>query len=50
MIGISILRVVRVVAQAPRLKKIVTFVHMILLPALVAAMALYIYRASLSEG
>ena len=36
--------------KAPRLKKIVTFVHMILLPALVAAMALYIYRASLSEG
>ena len=50
MIGISILRVVRVVAHAPRLKKVVAFVHMILLPALVAAMALYIYRASLSEG
>jgi hypothetical protein len=50
MIGISILRVVRVVAGAPRLKKVVAFVHMILVPTLVAAMAFYIYRASLSEG
>lgn len=50
MIAISILRVIRVVAEAPLLKRIVTLVHMMLMPILVIAMSIYVYRASFGDG
>ena len=50
MIGISILRVNRSVAHAPWLRKTLGLMHIVLIPALVAGMAFYVYRASLGEG
>ncbi|NJO34419.1 MAG: hypothetical protein HC869_16120 [Rhodospirillales bacterium] len=50
MIGISILRVNRSVAHAPWLKRTLGLMHIVLIPALVAGMAFYVYRASLGEG
>ena len=46
-IGISILRVNRSVAHAPWLRKALGLAHIVLIPALVAGMAFYVYRASL---
>jgi substrate-binding family protein len=50
MIGISILRVNRRVESSPWLKRALRLTHVALIPALVAAMAIYVYRASLGEG
>jgi hypothetical protein len=50
MIGISILRVNRRVESSPWLKRALRLTHVALIPALVAAMAVYVYRASLGEG
>jgi hypothetical protein len=50
MIGLSIFRVSPAVTLHPWLRKGVALLHIVLIPALVVAMAVYLYRASLSEG
>lgn len=50
MIGISILRVNRFVERAPRLKQTLALIHVVLIPVLVAFMAVYVLGASLSDG
>ena len=50
MVGISILRVSGFVARRGWLKHTLGFIHMVLLPVLVAGLAVYIYRLSLMEG
>jgi hypothetical protein len=50
MIGISILRINRLVASQPWIRNALGLVHIVLIPALVAVMALYLYRVSLAEG
>lgn len=49
MIVFSILRVSRPVAHVQWLRKALGLVHMVLVPVMVALMALYIYRASLGQ-
>ena len=49
MIVISVLRVFRPVAQSRWVAKSLSLMHVVLIPLLVAAMALYVYRASLGE-
>ncbi|HZA00803.1 MAG TPA: ABC transporter substrate-binding protein [Hyphomicrobiaceae bacterium] len=50
MIGISILRISRSVVHTRRLGKTLGFMHFVLIPALVAGAAFYVYRASLGHG
>jgi hypothetical protein len=50
MIVLSILRVSRPVTHARWLSKALTLAHIALVPLMVAAMTLYVYRASLGEG
>jgi ABC-type branched-subunit amino acid transport system substrate-binding protein len=50
MIGISILGVNNAVAQQPWLKKAFGLLHIVLIPALVAGMAFYVYRSTLGDG
>lgn len=50
MIIMSILRVSRPVARWPWLKNAIGVAYFLLFPAMVAAMALYVYRASLGDG
>jgi len=50
MIGISILRISRPVVGTRWLGKTFSFMHIALIPALVAGAALYVYRASLGHG
>ena len=49
MIAISVLRVSRPVAHTPWLKRSLGVVHIVLIPAMVAAMTLYVHRASLGD-
>ncbi|MDX2204087.1 MAG: ABC transporter substrate-binding protein [Hyphomicrobiaceae bacterium] len=49
MIAISILRSSRPVAHADWIRKTLGVVHIVLIPLLVAAMTLFVYRASLGE-
>ena len=49
MIVISILRISRPVARSRWVAKSLGLVHVVLIPLLVAAMTLYVYRASLGE-
>jgi hypothetical protein len=49
MIVISILRVSRPVTQSRWIGKSLSVIHMVVIPVLVAAMTLYVYRASLGE-
>jgi hypothetical protein len=50
MIGISILRISRSVVHTRWLGKTLGFMHFVLIPALVAGAAFYVYRASLGHG
>jgi hypothetical protein len=50
MITVSIMRVSHLVVTRRWLKAVLGLVHIILIPALVGAMAVYVYQASLSEG
>jgi hypothetical protein len=47
MVVLSILRVSRPVTQSPWVRKSLGLMHTVAIPALVAAMTLYVYRASL---
>jgi hypothetical protein len=49
MIVLSILRISRPVTQSRWVTKSLALVHIVLIPLLVAVMALYVYRASLGE-
>lgn len=49
MIVISILRISRPVTQSRWISKSLGLIHIVLIPLLVAAMTLYVYRASLGE-
>ncbi len=47
---LSIVRINRHVAARPWLKRSLAFVHVVLVPIMVALLAFYVYRASLTEG
>jgi ABC-type branched-subunit amino acid transport system substrate-binding protein len=50
MIGISILRVNRVLAHVPRLDDVLYVAHVVFIPVLVLLMALYVIGSSMSDG
>ena len=50
MIVISILRINGFVAATPALRRVLGFIHIVVVPLLVVAMAMYVYGASLLQG
>ena len=49
MIVLSILRVSRPIARSASLRKVLGFLHIVIIPVTVAGMALYVHRSSLGE-
>jgi ABC-type branched-subunit amino acid transport system substrate-binding protein len=50
MIGISILRVNRILAHVPKLDTVLSAIHVVLIPVMVLMMALYVIGSSMSDG
>ena len=50
MIGISILRIARIVRKRRWIQHVLGFIHVVIVPAIVAVVAVVVWRASLLEG